>query len=47
MNTNMIRRIIILLIVRKGMDKLLARIGIWQNSALCPFQRVLTVGTKL
>ena len=32
---------IILLIVKRGMDKLLVRIGIWQDSALCPFQRVL------
>ena len=32
---------IILLIVKKGMDKLLVRIGIWQDSALYPFQRVL------
>ena len=31
---------IILLIVKRGMDKLLV-IGIWQDSALYPFQRVL------
>ena len=31
----------ILLIVKRGMDKLLVRIGIWQDSALYPFQRVL------